>query len=220
MSVKWNLWIGVVAAALLVAGAVTTSLVGGLFLFVAVFTAGILWLQGFTRTPTVVREKRKAAGAVVRPAAMSHSNVPEHVYRMRIRRLAIAFCYTVGLLPLALGVLTLAAAVGHPEERNTLIVLGTAITAFGAFMTYFAWRVGRMAVRIGPWGIDGDLLFGSQRIAWDDIVAVAKKTTKMYQAPVIVEHAVYSRDGAITLAAKLENRDELLAIVLAHAPQE
>jgi hypothetical protein len=219
MNARTKLALGGTATALLIAGAVAAPEVGGLFLFVAGFTAVMLWVLGFTRTPAFVRARRKAAGDGLAPLAAAHAGVPERVFRVRINRWAIAFCYLVGLFPLALGLLTLAAAVSHPKERSTLIVLGVAITAFGTFFTYYAWRIGRMEVRIGPRGIDGDLLFGSRQIAWDDIVAVAQKTTKMYGQPVIVDHAVYSRDGEIILAAKLENRDELLAIVLAHALQ-
>ncbi len=218
MQRKHALFVALLAAALLIAGAVYAPPVGGLLLFVAAFTAIIMWMQGFTRTPKFVQERRTAV-ANSRSIATPHNNVPERVYRMRINRWAIAMCYVIGIVPLALGVLTLAAAVDHPNEHPTLVVLGAAMTAFGVFFTYYAWRVGRMAVRVSPHGIQGDLLFGSCEIAWDDVVAVARKTLTMYTQPVIVDHAVYSRDGAITIAAKLENREELLDIVMVNSPQ-
>ena len=108
------------------------------------------------------------------------------------------------LLPDQIEKLTRNGAIGH---RQMSLVLASHKTDAD----------GRFRFVAGP----GDyVLFGSRQIVWDEVIAVAQKTTKMYQQPLFVEHTLYARDGEITLPIKLENRDELLAIVMANVPAE
>ena len=211
--------IALVVGAWLIFGAVIAPEVGGLLLFVAAFTTVVMWLNGYGRPPKFVRERRQAMLGRPKPLAVSHPAVEPRQYKLRLHGAVRGFLYVVGVLPLVLGLLTLAsAAMNEGDLRSTLLVGGVAITAFGVLMTLYARQAGRISVRVDPDGIDGSTLLGRRRIPWEHIVVILQQSHRMQFQEYMVDHAVYSYDTSLVLPAKLENRDELLATVLEHAP--
>ncbi len=208
-----------IAVAVLAFGVAVSTIdptIGGLLLTVTAFTAVVLWLQGFTRTPAFVRRARQAAAANP-PAAGPPPDVPPREFKLQLSGGAVLGCYVAGVVPLAVGAYFFWSAANAPENRSPLAWLGVAMALFGAIMLLYAYRASRRSVRVGPQGLEADQLVGVRRIAWPDVVAVAGRTSVLPRGGVINDHIVYGVDCSITIPAKLAGRDELLAIIHAHA---
>jgi hypothetical protein len=211
---KQKLWIACTAAALLLMAWVVSPPIGRPLAFISVFTVGMLWLLGLWRAPGLVQKARREKDSRPTRMAEPHPQVPERQFRMRIHWVGMAFIYLCGIVALVVGLGLIVGAAMHPEAWHDLLVGGLLVGMYGALMSYYGWRYSRLTVRIDPRGIDADLLFGRLQIAWDDIVIVFKRRYRIGD-----EYVVYSRDRAIKLPIKLENRGELVAIVLENSGQ-
>jgi hypothetical protein len=209
MAPKQKLWIACAAAALLLIALALSPPIGRPLAFITAFTVGMLWLLGLWRTPGFVKKARSEADSRPRRMAEPHPQVPERQFRMRIHWVGLAFIYSCGMVALVVGLGLIISAAFHPDAWNDRLVGGLFVGIYGALMSYYGWRYSRLTFRIDPRGIDADLLLGRLQIAWDDIVIVIRRRYRMGE-----EYVVYSRDRSIKLPIKLENRGELVAIVL------
>lgn len=216
MPIRSKILIAVAVLAFGVAASAVEPTIGGLLLTVTAFTAVVLWLQGFTRTPAFVRRARQAAAANP-PAAGPPPDVPPREFKLQLSGSAVLGCYAAGGVPLVVGAYFFWSAANVPKDRGPLTVLGFGMTLFGAVMLLYAYRASRRGVRVGPQGLEADQLVGVRRIAWTDVVAVASRTSALPRGGVIHDHIVYGVDRSITIPAKLAGRDDLLAIIHAHA---
>jgi hypothetical protein len=212
--------VAAITAVLLVASVLISREIGGLVAFIVVWTAGLMWLQGF-RVPGFVKQRRKDLAERARrtpSAEQTPRGVTPATYRLRINWFGKLVVYATGIVPLVLGLLMLLAAATQDEARNHLIVGGFWMTLFGVAMTRYARICSRQFVRVDPLGLEVDQFWGVARINWDEIVAVAQSTLRMMTQAVLTEHLVFSMDRSIRIPAKLENRDELMATILENAP--
>jgi hypothetical protein len=220
MAVRQKLFISLCAAVLLVASALISREIGGLMAFIVVWTAGLMWLQGF-RVPGFVKRRRKELaeqdGRFGFPNPSSHEVTPTS-YQLRIGWFAKLIVYATGIVPLIIGLLAMLAAASPSEARHHLMVGGFWITLFGMAMTRYARVCTRQFVRVDSVGLEAEQFWGVVRMNWDDIVAIAQSSLRMMTQAVLTEHIIFSRDRSIRIPAKLENRDELMATILNNAP--
>ena len=211
---------GAVAILLLVAMRASPT-TGNLLAFVTVFTAAGLWLLGFTRTPAFVRRARREAAARPREATGPRLDVAEHTFRVSVKPSGQAVGYFTSAAVAASGAWVIFSGATDPRwgNNNDMVVLGSALVGTGLFLGYYLWRAGRGTVRVGPRGIDADVLLGKRSIAWDDIVIVCRYgVSGTGSAGQLESHVVHARDRFIRLPANLEHRDDLVATVLANCP--
>ena len=219
MPFKQKLWMACVAAALLLIAMRVSPTTGPMLAFITVVTTVGLWLLGFTRTPAIVRQARRAAGLRPRGSAEAHPQVPDRQFKVRVNRAGWAVSYLLCALGVGGGVWFGVLGVTDPKLGNDILVLGLVTVCASVLMGYFLWRSARLTIRTGPTGIESDVLFGRRQIAWDDIVIVCKLTDLWHgQVRLGEQYVAYALDGFIKLPPQLENRDELVATLLANAP--
>lgn len=218
MPAKSKILVAIGILALGIATSVFDPAIGGLVLSLSALTAAVLWLQGFTRTPAFVRQARQEAAAQRSPPRIQPDVSPQE-YRLSLSRPAILLCYFAALVPLGISAYFFVESWNLPKDRGPLTLLGVAMLVFGAVMLLYAYRAPRRAVRINAQGLEADLMVGTRRLAWENILAVASRTSSLPRGGVINDHVVYGPDCSITIPAKLAGRDELMATILTHAPQ-
>lgn len=187
--------------------------VGSVWVFIVIVGLALAWIDGFTRTPRIVRAALRDAPGRTQDRDVAPAAIEAREYRYPGRPWAVGILGAAAVLMAGLAIVMFVVGPGGVPDRLAMALPPAVLTGL---LAYAAWVTPRLMITVGPQGLDSRELAGRVRIPWNEVVCAYASDIYVSGAPFIANLYVYSLDDHITVNSKLCGFQELADLVRRH----